>query len=363
MSSESSSADEGTTGPSPPKRARPAESILDFEFRKKRVRMLRPSIAEVLATGSDGILYWMSRDMRVQDNWALLYAQKLAIKNRMPLNICYCLHANCFPARASTMRNYAFLIGGLRAVADACRPLNIAFDLLHGDANNALNTFVRAHRFGCIVCDFSPLREPRQQLAAAVAALPAELAICQVDAHNIVPVWVTSDKLEYAARTIRSKVNGKLDVYLQEFPPVVRQTHGRQANAPSVNWDRELAAIKCERTVPKVQWADAGPDAAAAELDAFCRKRLAQFAAKRNDPTANALSNLAPWLRFGHISAQRCVLTVRGYARKHAASVAAFCEEAIVRRELAENFCFYNEHYDSLAGLSDWARATLLAHK
>ena len=30
------------------------------------------------------------------------------------------------------------------------------------------------------------------------------VALHQVDSHNIVPVWVTSDKQEYAARTIRS---------------------------------------------------------------------------------------------------------------------------------------------------------------
>ncbi len=47
----------------------------------------------------------------------------------------------------------------------------------------------------------------------------------QVDAHNIVPVWVTSDKQEYAARTIRNKVNGNLTTYLTEFPPVIKHPH------------------------------------------------------------------------------------------------------------------------------------------
>ncbi len=28
------------------------------------------------------VAYWMSRDQRVQDNWALLYAQKIALENR-----------------------------------------------------------------------------------------------------------------------------------------------------------------------------------------------------------------------------------------------------------------------------------------
>lgn len=31
----------------------------------------------------------------------------------------------------------------------------------------------------------------------------------------------------------------------------------------------------------------------------------------------------------------------------------------VVRRELAENFCFYNKNYDNLEGFPDWARKTL----
>ena len=34
------------------------------------------------------VLYWMSRDQRVNDNWALLYAQQQAVKNRSGLGVC-----------------------------------------------------------------------------------------------------------------------------------------------------------------------------------------------------------------------------------------------------------------------------------
>ena len=42
-----------------------------------------------------------------------------------------------------------------------------------------------------------------------------------------------------------------------------------------------------------------------------------------------------------------------------AASVASFVEEAFVRRELSDNFCFYNKNYDNISGAPDWARTTL----
>ena len=47
----------------------------------------------------------------------------------------------------------------------------------------------------------------------------------QVDAHNVIPVWETSDKQEYAARTIRNKIMGKLSEFLTDFPPVVKHPH------------------------------------------------------------------------------------------------------------------------------------------
>ena len=46
-----------------------------------------------------------------------------------------------------------------------------------------------------------------------------------MDAHNIVPCWVASDKLEYAARTIRPKITKQLTEFLTEFPAVVRHPY------------------------------------------------------------------------------------------------------------------------------------------
>ena len=44
------------------------------------------------------------------------------------------------------------------------------------------------------------------------------------------------------------------------------------------------------------------------------------------------------------------------------ASVDAFVEEALVRRELADNFCFYNSKYDAIEGAPSWAQETLAVH-
>jgi deoxyribodipyrimidine photo-lyase len=73
-------------------------------------------------------------------------------------------------------------------------------------------------------------------------------------------------------------------------------------------------------------------------------------------------SNLSPYLHFGQISAQRIALET--YKRKHNIETKdAFLEELIVRRELSDNFCFYNKNYDSFDGFPEWAKKTLNEHR
>lgn len=98
-------------------------------------------------------------------------------------------------------------------------------------------------------------------------------------------------------------------------------------------------------------------------LQSFIESRLRLYSLKRNDPLIDASSNLSPWYHFGQISTQRSVLAVQKYKSNFSDSVASFCEEAIVRRELADNFCHYNPNYDNLNGLSNWALETLNDHK
>ena len=59
------------------------------------------------------------------------------------------------------------------------------------------------------------------------------------------------------------------------------------------------------------------------------------------------------------ISAQRCVLESKVYSKKYSEAVASFVEELVIRRELSDNFCHYNEQYDSLKGCAKWAQDSL----
>lgn len=130
-----------------------------------------------------------------------------------------------------------------------------------------------------------------------------------------------------------------------------------------VDWKAAFASLKVDNSIGPVDWAKPGYKAGIQTLESFINIRLKKFNDKRNDPTINALSNLSPWFHFGQISVQRAILEVQKYKSKCSESVAGFCEEAIVRRELSDNFCFYNKNYDNLNGLADWAKKTLDDHR
>ncbi|KAM9719234.1 CPD photolyase [Menidia menidia] len=330
----------------------------EMKFNKKRQRILTD--AEKIKQGSEGVLYWMLRDQRVQDNWALIRAQQLAAKKELPLHVCFCLDVP--ESELSTLRHYGFLLKGLEEVAKECKHLNMQFHLLRGAAGEALPGFVSDRSFGAVVTDFSPLREPLGWLKSVKKSLPKDVPLIQVDAHNIVPCWVASPKLEYSARTIRGKITKLLPEFLTDLPLVERHPHTATKGAKPVDWEETLESLQVDRTVAEPAWAEPGAKAGMAMLESFIDVRLKLFGTQRNDPNVAALSQLSPWLRFGQISAQRVALQVQRCGKSASQSIPPFIEELVVRRELTDNFCFYNKKYDSVEGAYEWAQKTLKDH-
>lgn len=82
--------------------------VENFNFNKSRCKVLTRS--EIISESSSGILYWMLREHRVQDNWSMIFAQKLALKQKSPLYVCFLMNDihNLYP----TNRHFKFLIEG-----------------------------------------------------------------------------------------------------------------------------------------------------------------------------------------------------------------------------------------------------------
>ena len=305
------------------------------------------------------VIYWMSRDQRVQDNWAMLYAQQCAKEADAPLAVCFSLVEEYLGAG---LRHFGFMLRGLKEVEAECSALNIPFYLLRGQAQDTLPKFVEDHKVGLVVTDYSPIRITRQW-REGVGACIQPVPLHEVDAHNIVPVWEASPKQEVGARTLRPKITKLLPVYLTDFPAVEKhETTWPAAPPKAVDWDGVLASLKCDSSIPEVTWASPGYKGGMQNLEKFLTTRMGKFASKRNDPNDDACSDMSPWLHFGQVSAARCALEARPYGKKHSEAYASFIEELVVRRELSDNFCHYNPRYDSLEGCAQWAQDSLQLH-
>ena len=298
------------------------------------------------------VVYWMSRDQRINDNWALLYAQDLAIRKSVPLAVVFCLSPQFMGAGS---RQYKFMLAGLKEVERDLTQLGIAFCLLYGDPTREIPRFLEEWGAGALVSDYSPLRVSRgwkNALAAGIA-----LPFYEVDAHNIIPSWHASAKQEWAAYTFRPKVHRLLGEFLVDFPAMKRQEM-RLPGEVDNDWRRAEQSIEAE-FVADIKWLKPGASAARAVLDDFLSRKLSRYDKDRNDPTRDGQSNLSAYLHFGQISAQRAALQ----ALSGPTDASSFLEELVVRRELADNFCCYNPQYDSVSSFPAWAKETLRVHQ
>jgi len=303
------------------------------------------------------VLYWMSRDQRVSDNWALLYAQELAKKSKQSFGVVFCLVPGFLGA---TLRQYDFMLKGLQEVEAGLKKYNIPFFLLFGDPGTQIPKFAKKIKAGVVVTDFDSLKIKQKWQKKVARSL--NVALLQVDAHNVVPCFVASPKQEYAARTIRPKIKKQLKQFLTPFGRVTKQKQKFPIAVPKINWSSTYKKIKVDKTVAPVTWAKPGEKAAQRMLRSFVSRRLKGYAQNRNDPNLNGQSNLSPYLHFGQIAAQRVALTILKSKAGSKKDRDSFLEELIIRKELSDNFCFYNRQYDSAKGFPNWALKTLKKH-
>ena len=319
-----------------------------------------PQRVEPIREGRPGrgpVAYWMSRDQRTADNWALLFAQQTAITHALPLVVVFCL-SHSFPG--ATLRQYGFMLRGLEKVSRSLEALSIPFLLLPGEPVDTLPAFIERSNISFLVTDFDPHRVKRQWKEAVIRK--TRIPVYEVDAHNIVPCRAVSDKREYGAHTIRRKIRQLLPVFLDDMP--VLQRHPWDSGLMGNDFDAKtiLEALRTDRSVEEVGWVLPGEDEARVVLQSFIEEKLDRYGTDRNDPVRDGQSNLSPYLHFGQISAQRVALEIR-YCPAPIPPKDAFLEEHIVRRELADNYCHYTPDYDRFEAFPEWAKKTLNDHR
>lgn len=159
------------------------------------------------------ILYWMQRDQRVDDNWALIYAYHLAKKYNKRLYILFNVVDNFLNA---PLRHYHFMFEGLKEVDKKCKQLNINFVITYGNPVDNITNFIKNFEIQALITDFNPIKIVDKWINKLKEEL--NIPILQVDAHNIVPAFYVSDKQEFAAYTLRPKIHKLLNEFLDDYP-------------------------------------------------------------------------------------------------------------------------------------------------
>jgi deoxyribodipyrimidine photo-lyase len=370
-----------------------SRDLLPEWMKAERTRVIVPLLSSHQndhAKESSTVVYWMQRDVRTVDNWALLFAAHLATSRAAALHVVYALPPTPppqpvtssdrpIPALADlpmTERHGKFLIGGLKCVHQELKELGVPLHVVMPTAATHVGSAVCdvISSLGCccsvVVTDFSPLRHCREwiELQAAPLLQTKGVALVQVDAHNVVPVWTASDKREYGARTLRPKINRLYQAFLQKFPKlneIVVQSDTGDSTTPLPDFKQTLYEdyLKMDASVPELDWAKPGTAAALEQAQKFFDQGLSKFDKLRNDPNhRNVCSSLSPWINHGHVSFQRLAMAVQKL-NKHANGTAAYLEEGMIRRELSDNFVYYEPYrYDSLLSAYEWAQETLRVH-
>lgn len=153
------------------------------------------------------------------------------------------------------------------------------------------------------------------------------IGLFTIESNVFVPVRVASDKEEYSARTIRNKINTKLNDYRDKV---------------LTGYDLTIAEAEAFRV-----------------LNDFITNKLDNYHL-HNDPSMNFTSLLSPYLKYGFISP---VVIYNKINHINTDNSNAFLEELIVRRELAYNYVYFNPTYDDFNYMTyDWAYRTMKHH-
>ncbi|MBM4164625.1 MAG: deoxyribodipyrimidine photolyase, partial [Lentisphaerae bacterium] len=233
--------------------------------RPERIRPLN----RFVDTAPGPVLYWMSRDQRAADNWAILHAQAEALTRGVPLVTAFCL-APAF--LGATLRQYGFMLRGLAETERALRDLAIGFVLLRGDPGREVPAFARRIGAGLVVTDFDPLRIKTGWRAEVAAAL--RVPAVEVDAHNIVPAWHASPKQEYGAYTLRPKLRKVLPDFLTPIPALRRHPYVGSHDPGPADWVAVQRSLRVDRSVGETRGLTPGSIAARCVLRHFLAHTL-----------------------------------------------------------------------------------------
>jgi deoxyribodipyrimidine photo-lyase len=307
------------------------------------------------------VVYWMQQSQRAEFNPALNHAIQLANHLQQPLLVVFGL-TDAYPE--ANLRHFRFMLEGLRDASQALAAKGIQMIVRRGEPFRvALEFTAEASAF---VCDRGYLRHQRQWRSRM--AKHCDCCLIQVEGDAVIPVEVVSPKAEYAARTIRPKIQAQLEDWMAEprkprirVPSLSLPFQGENLD----NIPQLLGKLNIDRSVlPVDKFFKGGTSQAKKRFARFLNKQMGLYRQHRNQPQTDDISHMSMYLHFGQISPLYLALRAMKSSKAEPEDKEAYMEELIVRRELAINFVYYRHNdYDSYPCLPRWARESLAEHR
>lgn len=296
----------------------------------------------------------MQAAQRAEYNHALELAIQKANELNQPVVLIFGL-TDDYPE--ANFRHYKFMLEGLRETQNALKERDVKLVIRRKSPDSAV--IEAAKKASIVIVDAGQLLIQRQWRQAVAQKIDCPLF--EVETNLIVPVEQASFKEEFSAGTFRPRITAKLDYYLKKPQQVKLKIKSTACDFDSFdirNVEKALGKLKIDRSVKMGKFVG-GIKNAKKLLAEFIDKKLDRFAEERNDPNADCISNLSPYLHFGQVSPMKIAIEV---LKTDSPGKEAFLEELIVRRELSHNFVRFNQRYDDFDALPAWAKRTLNFH-
>jgi deoxyribodipyrimidine photo-lyase len=299
------------------------------------------------------VVYWTLRAIRVEDNPALYYATQLADQHDAILEVKFFV----WPLfKTTTKRSMHFLLSGVLEMATTLAQFNIPLEVIE---MAPYDYFEQQHKDVIYVVSEQHVLKPVLQAQSRTKEILAKhnVSFQIINTATVVPVEIASNKCEFAARTLRPKIMRLYEDYLHLLPPL----SARLQPCTTFFNQHQLQALMTKYSFWKecpLSFLSSGEQAANRQLSKFINEGIEHYH-RRNEYHSNGQSYLSAYLHFGMISPKKVIRMIKETNHPNAP---LFIEEALVRRELAENYCFYNRDYDSFEGAWPWAIETLTQH-
>ncbi len=298
----------------------------------------------------------MQATQRTEYNHALEYSILKSNRLNKPLLVYFGI-TESYPE--ANERHYYFMIEGLKEVQTSLEDKGIKIVIWRNSPEIGALKLAKSASLVVVDQGYSKIEGRWTKFVAEKVKCP----LVQIESNVIVPVKEASPKEEYSAATFRPKIKKALEKYLISLKDNILKKGSLNLDIPSFdirNVNRAISELEIDRSVRKSRFYHGGTTEAKKHLDEFVGKKIDYYPELRNDPTKRCHSNMSPYLHFGQISPLYITLKI---LQTDSPGKDAFLEELITRRELAINFVFYNNNYDSFNGLPEWSKKTLNEHR